>query len=93
MRVSIDKKSGNVIEGHCDCPAGRSGYCNHVMALLFELANYSLRQLKSVPEEPVCTSKKREWGLPSDKKKYPLPVMSTSIYGDVNKKGVSCIFI
>jgi len=32
------------------------------MALLFELANYSLRQLKSVPEEPACTSKQREWG-------------------------------
>ena len=89
MSVTVDKLSGKVIKGHCNCPAGQSGYCNHVMALLFELANYSLRQLKTIPEESACTSKQREWGVPSYKKKYALPVMSTNIHGNTNKKGVS----
>ena len=31
--------------------AGNSTYCNHVMGLLFEIADYSLHQLSRVPEE------------------------------------------
>ena len=88
MNVVINKKSANVIKGHCSCPAGNSGYCNHVMALLFEIADYSLHKLKTVPEEVACTSKKRQWGVPTDKQKYPLPIMSTKVEGD-KKKGVS----
>ena len=49
------------------CPAGKSGYCNHIMVLMFEIANYSLHQLKTVPEETSFTSKKRQWGVPTDK--------------------------
>jgi len=33
--VALDKNTGNVIHADCSCPAGKSGYCNHVMALLF----------------------------------------------------------
>ena len=64
MNVSLNIKSGSVIKGFCDCPAGKSGYCNHIMALLFELAEYSLHQLKTVPTELSCTSKPRQ--------KYPI---------------------
>ena len=42
-----------VSSADCSCPAGKSGYCNHVMALLLELADYSLRGLKRVPEGKV----------------------------------------
>ena len=79
MNVTLNKKTGKVIKAHCTCPAGNSGYCNHVMALLFELAGYSLHQLKVVPEEVACTSKLRQWGVASEKFKYPKPVMNTSI--------------
>jgi len=88
MYVIIDKKSSKVIKGHCTCPAGKSGYCNHTMALLFELADYSLQQLKVVPQEVSCTSKKRAWGVPTDKQKYALPIMLTKVTGDKNK-GIS----
>ena len=40
----------NPVKAGCSCPAGKSGYCNHVMALLFELTDYSLNQLKAIPE-------------------------------------------
>ena len=33
------------------------------MALLFELADYSLRGKKRVPEEKPCTSKARQLGI------------------------------
>ena len=47
----LDKTLGEVKSANCSSPAGKSGYCNHVMALLFELADYSLNQLKHIPEE------------------------------------------
>ena len=66
MNVTLNSKTTNVIKGYCNCPAARSGYCNHVMALLFEIADYSLHQLKTVPDEVACTSKKRQWGVPTE---------------------------
>ena len=88
MNVVIGLKRSKVIKGHCNCPAGKSGYCNHVMALLFQIADYSLHLLQTIPDEVSCTSKKRQWGVPADKQKYPLPVMSTKVIGE-KKKGVS----
>ena len=39
----------NINNAMCSCPAGLSGYCNHVIALLLELADYSLNQLQKFP--------------------------------------------
>ena len=74
----------------CTCPAGKSDVCNHVMALLFELAEYSLKQLESIPDEPACTSQLRKWGVPGELQSHKEPVMSTSIQKNVNKKGINC---
>ena len=41
-------------------PAGNSTYCNHVMGLLFEIADYSLHKLSRVPEETSCASRLRQ---------------------------------
>ena len=41
LEVSLDLTSGNVLAAHCTCRAGNSGYCNHVMSILLELARYS----------------------------------------------------
>ena len=55
--VHLSKISSHVMYAYCSCPAGLSGYCNHVMALLLELADYSMKFLKKVPTEISCTSK------------------------------------
>lgn len=60
------------------------------MALLFELADYSLNQLEQVPEEISCTSKLRQWGIPGEKSTIKEPVMSCSIIKTYGKKGISC---
>ena len=65
MDVGINKANCDIIFAKCSCPAGESGYCNHIMALLFEIVDYSLRQLISIPEEKTCTNMARRWGLPS----------------------------
>ena len=40
MEVSLDWNTGLVTAAKCSCPAGNSGYCNHIMTFLFELADY-----------------------------------------------------
>ena len=61
------------------------------MALLLELADYSLNQLKHVPEEVACTGRIRQWGVPAgDKDVYKAPVMNTSIKKKPDSKGIQC---
>ena len=83
--VSINRATSMVSSADCSCPAGKSGYCNHVMALLLELADYSLRGLKKVPEEKACTSVARQWGIPGNKDLPKAPVMSTTIKKQAEK--------
>lgn len=87
--VCLNKDSGFVESAKCSCPAGNSGYCNHVMALLFEIANYSLNQLDQVPEEIACTSRLRQWGVPGESGAPKSPVMWTTVQKNVNKRGIS----
>ena len=49
LEVSLDLATGNVLVAQCACKADNSGYCNHAMGLLLELARYSLDDLKRVP--------------------------------------------
>ena len=66
--VHISRRTSVVEKASCTCPAGKSGYCNHVMALLHELAEYSLNSLEKAPPEglhkPVtqmgCTRRQRD---------------------------------
>ena len=89
LEVVLNRLDGEVFSGTCDCAAGNSSYCNHVMALLFELADFSLRDIKTIPEDIACTSGPRQWGThPSDKLKYPEAVRDISIRKG-NSRGIS----
>ena len=63
--AGINKVNCDIIFAKCSCPAGESGYCNHIIASLFEIGYYSLYQLISIPEENACTSMARRWNVPS----------------------------
>ena len=89
IKISLNKNTGIVNTAMCSCPAGLSGYCNHIMALLLEIADYSLNQLENVPEELACTSKLRQWGIPGQSN-FKEPVMNCSIQKNYDKKGISC---
>ena len=91
MEVGINKVNCDIIFAKCSCPAGESGYCNHIVALLFEIANYSLHQLILVPEEKACTSMAPRWGVPSANSSAEQRIMDTAIRKNPNsKKGVTC---
>ena len=68
--VSINRATALVSSVDCSWLAGKSGYWKHVMALLFELADYSLRGIKRVPEEKSCTSKARQLGITESCQKH-----------------------
>ena len=88
VSVKLNRANGKVESGACYCPAGNSGYCNHVMALLLELADYSLNQFTTVPEEISCTSRLRQWGVPGGNSRPKSRVMQTIVKKHVSKKGV-----
>ena len=90
VKVTLNQDTGEVIHAVCSCPAGKSSYCNHVMALLFELADFSLHGYKEVPEDIACTSGSRRWGIPSDSNKYPEPVMNVAVQKRGKSKGINC---
>ena len=76
--MKLNTITSKVLNDSCSCPAGTSGYCNHVMALLLELAEYSMRQFKSVPEGIFCTSRLHQWGVPGETMQKA-PVMETTV--------------
>ena len=62
--------SGQVIHANCSCRAGKVGYCNHVLALMFKACKFSLFDSKSTEdlcqeddEQPdlACTSQLQKW--------------------------------
>ena len=66
VALELSTITSKAIDGSCSCPTGKSGYCNHVMALLLELADYSLSQFKSVPKKIACTNRLRQRGVPRE---------------------------
>ena len=86
--VKLTTITSKVLDGSCSCPARKSGYCNHVMALLLELADYSLSQFKYVSEEIACTSRLRQWGVPGETTQKA-PVMETNVQKEPNSKGIT----
>ena len=77
--MHLCKKYSKVISSHCSCLAGNSSYCNHIMVILYEIADFSLNSLKSVPLELACTSRIRHWGVSGEKYCRKAPVMETII--------------
>ena len=59
------------------------------MGLLLELADYSLRGLKKVPEQKACTSIARQWEITSNKDFSKAPVIETTIKKQADKQGIN----
>ena len=62
VRIQLCKIIGEVYKATWLWPAGKSVYCNHVIALLYETAEYSLNHLTEVPQKKACISVLRKWG-------------------------------
>ena len=80
LSVAIRFTDSRIMYAHCDCPAGLGGACNPMHALLLELANYHLHNIRVVPEEVACTSILSQWVVPRSRGKIDKqPVMDVKV--------------
>ena len=55
------------INGKCFCAAGASGYCHHLIGLLFYMAHCKMFGLVSLPDDLTCTSMTQRWSIPRER--------------------------
>jgi len=46
LKLAMCTVSGDVVESTCSCASGKTGYCNHSLALMLELCKFSLFESK-----------------------------------------------
>ena len=70
LKLAMCIVSGDVVESTCSCVTGKTGYCNHSLALLLKLCKFSLFESKSTQDlvndadqnpEESCTSMLQTW--------------------------------
>ena len=82
--VTIPRKTSKVEKAKCSCLGGASCYCNHMIAVLFEIADYFLKGLTEVPQEVSFTSQARNYGIPGESDPFKEPIISFA-----NKKRIN----
>ena len=79
INVAIDGASCDIMAAKCSCVAGSTGYCNHVIGLLYLVDHSKKMQLTEFPQEGTCTDNPQQWHRPRTKGINPEPVMSCSV--------------
>ena len=71
-----------ILTAECDkiCPAGKSGCCCHVMAVIWKLDEISRKNTVEQVDNRSCTSKPRKWGIPGKRTVQHNPVMSQKLF-------------
>lgn len=108
LKLALCIVSGEVEHAYCgpSCAAGKSGFCNHVLAFMMKVCKYSLFNCKDVrdlrdeeDENPstACTSALQSWHRSRLDGIHAQPVMEVVISNPVNsadknkKTGVTCL--
>ena len=63
FQVSLSTDPLKLEAWQCSCKAGK-GFCQHVIALLYQTAQYKKKGFKVVPVELSKTSTTQKWGVP-----------------------------
>ena len=61
--ASLSQDTGKVLNAACKCRSSGGGVCKHVAAALFQLVDYKLDGLRSVPEDKACTDLLQQWNI------------------------------
>ena len=73
-----------IIAALCDskCPAGKSGCCCHVMAVIWKLDEMSRNNLlqNRCKDDRPCTSQPRKWGIPGKRAVMHEPIMASQLF-------------
>ena len=89
LQIALCILSGEVVSASCSCVAGKVGFCNHVLALMFKMCKYTLfssTTTKDLSEEQdqqssvACTSQLQQWHKKGGGKNIaPQPVMTVEV--------------
>ena len=106
LRLAICIVSGEVVQSTCSCVAGKTGYCNHALALMLKICKYSLYESKSTLDlhneadqnsTEACTSRLQTWHRKGRGDTIvPQPVMDiivkkTKTDNKPQKEGLKCL--
>ena len=108
LKLAMCIVSGDVVESTCSCVAGKTGYCNHSLALMLKICKFSLFESKSTEDlvndadqnpEEACTSRLQTWHRKGRGDTIvPQPVMDVIVkktkLSDTEKQreGINCPF-
>ena len=104
MKLALCVVSGEVEYAYCGpaCAAGKSGFCNHILALMLKVCKFSLFNCQKVTdlndedENPssACTSSLQQWHQPRVEGISPQPVMEVAVMkthqDDQTTEGIQC---
>ena len=92
-----DNDKATVSRAHCSCKGGSGGHSNHVLALLYQVNDYSCLDIKDIPSGITCTSRPQSWHIPRASSICPLPVLGnyyaraeTDRVGERKREPVKC---
>ena len=62
--IIIQRITGTILGGKCECKAGLGGYCKHVAAIIFQILDSQRQGKQFLPRDMSKTSKPQAWGKP-----------------------------
>ncbi|XP_075530136.1 uncharacterized protein LOC142563468 [Dermacentor variabilis] len=76
VHAAISKASGSILAGHCLCPAGLSGTCQHFVGLILHAIHLAQKDAATCTEVPCA------WIVPAQVKKHepPLPLQDITFH-------------
>ncbi|KAG1655018.1 hypothetical protein GQR58_024744 [Nymphon striatum] len=66
LEIFITLVNKDVANGKCSCVAGASGFCHHLIGLLFSMAHCKMYGLTTIPDDLKCTSMPQHWSVPRE---------------------------
>ena len=86
--IQLCKRTGEGYKATYSSPAGKSSYCNHVVALLYEIAWYSVNQVTEVPRKKPAQVFSENREVPGNEEVVKESVMRTTLISSDQKKGI-----
>ncbi|CAB3993641.1 ac transposable element-derived 4 [Paramuricea clavata] len=85
MTVNLSN-NGDIMNAKCNCVAGASGFCCHVMALLYLIDHTLKLGLETFPRVGTCTDNPQQWHKPRTLGIKAEPIMGISVIDPKHEK-------
>ena len=77
--LPLGQPKSDPVKAYCSCVAGASGFCNHIMGLLYQLSHFCKSGVKCIPDDVSKTSIAQTWDRPRIEGVSAEPVMQVVV--------------